>query len=79
MDQGRLYPIEAEKVTKIDSNGAGDNYAAGFLFGLCCGLPLHRCGEIASMVATEAVKVTGPKLSEEQWASLLPRIAEIRT
>ena len=78
MDQGRLYPIEAEKVTKIDSNGAGDNYAAGFLFGLCCGLPLHRCGEIASMVATEAVKVTGPKLSEEQWASLLPRISEIR-
>lgn len=78
MSQGRLYHIEAEKVTKIDSNGAGDNYAAGFLYGLCCGLPLHRCGEIASMVATEAVKVTGPKLSEEQWASLLPRISEIR-
>ena len=78
MDQGRLYHIEAEKVTKIDSNGAGDNYAAGFLFGLCCGLPLQQCGEIASMVATEAVKVTGPKLSEEQWEKILPRIEVIK-
>lgn len=78
MDRGRLYHVEAEKVTKIDSNGAGDNYAAGFLYGLCCGLPARQCGEIASMVATEAVKVTGPKLSEEQWEKILPRIETIK-
>ena len=78
MDRGRLYHVEAEKVTKIDSNGAGDNYAAGFLYGLCCGLPARQCGEIASMVATEAVKVTGPKLSEEQWEKILPRIEVIK-
>lgn len=77
MDKGRLHVISAESVEKIDSNGAGDSYAAGFLYGKSIGLSTQACGEIASTVATEVVKVVGPKLGPEKWAEILPKIREI--
>lgn len=77
MEKGRLYAIAAEKVRKIDSNGAGDSYAAGFLYGLSRGLSVQACGEIASKVATEVVKVVGPKLHAREWEKILPEIRRI--
>lgn len=77
MHRGKLYHITADKVVKTDSNGAGDSYAAGFLYGMCRGLGVQECGEIASTVATQVVQVTGPKLNARQWEELLPRIREI--
>lgn len=77
MYQDKLYHINADKVVKTDSNGAGDSYAAGFLYGLSRGLGVQECGEIASTVATEVVQVTGPKLTHEHWKNVLPRIREI--
>ncbi|MDE5574771.1 MAG: adenosine kinase, partial [Bacteroidales bacterium] len=77
MYRGKLYAIDADKVVKTDSNGAGDSYAAGFLYGLSRGLGVQECGEIASTVATQVVQVTGPKLTARQWKELLPRIRKI--
>lgn len=77
MHEGKLSLVGAEKVKKIDSNGAGDSYAGGFLYGMCQGLPIEICGEIASTVATEVVKIIGPKLSDTEWDNLIPRIREI--
>lgn len=77
MDKGRLYTVVAEKVKKIDSNGAGDSYAGGFLYGISRGLSLQSCGEIASKVATEVVKVVGPKLHAREWEEILPEIRRI--
>ena len=36
---------------RVDSTGAGDFYAAGFLFGLCRGLSMEQCGTIGSIAA----------------------------
>ncbi len=77
MDNDKLYTITAEKVNRIDSNGAGDSYAAGFLYGKSKGLSTQTCGDIASMIATEVVKVIGPKLDKEKWNEILPRVREI--
>lgn len=77
MHKYKLYHISADKVVKIDSNGAGDSYAAGFLYGLSRGLGVQECGDIASTVATQVVQVTGPKLNAQQWQELLPRIRKI--
>jgi sugar/nucleoside kinase (ribokinase family) len=39
----------------VDTTGAGDLYAAGFLFGLTHGEPLARCGELGSVCAAEII------------------------
>ena len=44
-----------------DTTGAGDTYAAGFLFGYTQGLPADQCGQIASLCAGQVVTQMGPR------------------
>ncbi|MCU1450100.1 MAG: PfkB domain protein [Acidimicrobiales bacterium] len=45
----------------VDTTGAGDLYAAGFLFGLTHGEPLARCGELGSVCAAEVISHVGAR------------------
>lgn len=45
----------------VDTTGAGDAYAAGFLYGLSRGLPLPECGAIASKSASSVLSYMGPR------------------
>ena len=45
----------------VDTTGAGDLYAAGFLHGYTQGLPLERCGQLASLCAGQVVTQLGPR------------------
>lgn len=45
----------------VDSTGAGDQYAAGFLYGHARGRPLAVCGAFASMAAAEVISHMGPR------------------
>ncbi len=51
----------------LDSTGAGDLYAAGFLYGLASGFDIRRCAEIGTLAAGRVVEIVGTKLSEETW------------
>lgn len=53
-----------------DTTGAGDLYAAGFLFGLARGLDLRTCGHLASLAAGEIISHLGarPEVSLAQLA-----------
>lgn len=67
--EGNSYEIEAASVARVvDTTGAGDLYAAGFLFGLTQGQPLPTCGAIGSLCAAEIISHLGArperKLSE---------------
>ncbi|MFW6139105.1 MAG: adenosine kinase [Spirochaetota bacterium] len=42
-----------------DTTGAGDNFAAGFIYGLLQGYQLHKCGKLASFVALKAIERIG--------------------
>ncbi|QGY43957.1 adenosine kinase [Maribellus comscasis] len=61
----------------IDTTGAGDSYAAGFLYGLTQGFPLEKCGNIASMVAGKVVEVWGPNLPDATWDEINKKIREM--
>lgn len=54
-----LTPVEACLVDALDTTGAGDAYAGGFLFGLTRGWSMHRCGRLASEVAAMTVSQVG--------------------
>ena len=51
------YPVE--KV--VDTTGAGDQYAAGFMFGLARGRSLPDCGRLGSLAAAEVISHYGPR------------------
>lgn len=51
----------------VDTTGAGDLWASGFLYGLLQGLPLDRCGRLASLCGYEVCRVVGASIPEEGW------------
>jgi sugar/nucleoside kinase (ribokinase family) len=57
-----LHPIPAVPVEKVvDTTGAGDQYAAGFLFGLARGRSLDVCGRLGALAAAEVISHYGPR------------------
>lgn len=71
----RVVPVPVDNV--IDTNGAGDSWAAGFLNGYIRGWPLPVCGEIASQVGAETVRHTGPIIPDEHFRPLAERLARL--
>lgn len=61
----------AEIPDVVDATGAGDLYAAGFLWGLCRGVPLARCAELGSLAAAEVISHVGarPKMALSTFAA----------
>ncbi|MCQ2173821.1 MAG: adenosine kinase [Bacteroidales bacterium] len=59
-----IPPFPAEP---IDATGAGDTYAAGFLYAHSLGMPLKVCGEIGSIIAAKVVEVIGTKVDIPRW------------
>ena len=51
----------------VDTTGAGDLWASGFLFGLINGYPMEKCGQIASACGYEVCQVMGASIPEEGW------------
>lgn len=65
-----LLHIPAEKVKPIDTTGAGDVYAAGFLYGYANNLPLNRCAEIGTLCAAQVIEEIGAKITPERWQKI---------
>jgi sugar/nucleoside kinase (ribokinase family) len=64
------YEIPAHQVTVVDTTGAGDLYASGFLYGFTNGMSLPRCGELGSLAAAEVISHLGAR-PEVSLATLL--------
>jgi sugar/nucleoside kinase (ribokinase family) len=50
-----------------DTTGAGDLWAAGFLYGLVSGCSLERCGHLGSACGYEVCQVVGANIPDEGW------------
>lgn len=61
----------------MDTTGAGDFYAAGFMFGLMNGYSLEKCGQIGTILATEVIQVIGTSLSDEKWNEIKLNIQQL--
>ncbi len=72
----RVCTVKAWPGTSIDATGAGDLYAAGFLYAHSLGLSLQKCGDIGSMIAAKVVEVVGPKIDIPRWKSVKQEIRQ---
>ena len=61
---------------KADPTGVGDAFRAGFLAGLAWGLPLQRCAQVGSLLATHVIESIGTQEYELARRSFLLRIRE---
>lgn len=62
-----VVQIGCNKIDVVDTTGAGDMYAAGFLYGLIKGYDLERCGTIGNHLAESIIQVVGAKMNEDRW------------
>lgn len=51
----------------LDTTGAGDFYAAGFMYGLTCGYSLEKCVQISTILATAVIQEIGTTLPAKKW------------
>lgn len=57
--------VAAEPTQVVDTTGAGDAYAAGFLAGLTAGRSLHDCGRLGAIAAAEVISHFGARPEDD--------------
>ena len=65
--------------TRVDTTGAGDFYAAGFMAGLCEGLTLRQCGTIGAITAGKVIEVVGTTFGEEAWEEIFRLVERVKS
>ncbi len=74
--KGELTRIEPVKVASVvDTTGAGDLWAAGFLFGWLGGRDLRSCGNFGSLLGAEVVQILGAEIPADRWEVLRGSLA----
>ncbi|WP_299578802.1 adenosine kinase [uncultured Sunxiuqinia sp.] len=66
--------VDTPKVKSLDTTGAGDVYASGFLFGLAHGFSLENCGNLASLLASKVIQVLGAKIPDAEWPGIFEQV-----
>ncbi len=61
------FEIGVIPIKPVDTTGAGDLYASGFLFGLSRGWPLRKCGELGTLLAGNVIECMGAKMDQDRW------------
>ena len=68
--QGTLIQVPPFPANALDTTGAGDVYAAGFLYGYCQGWDLQKSGKLGSLLAAKVVEKQGVKLFREEMEKI---------
>ncbi len=65
-----VVTVDVKEIEPIDTTGAGDIYAAGFLYGLINNLGFEKSGQIASLLASTVIENIGAKISDKNWEKI---------
>ena len=74
---GQFFSVPAEGGKPVDTTGAGDNFAAGFLYGQSVGASLLDSARIGSMLSGYVIDVVGPQIPDDKWEQIKLKVKEI--
>ena len=72
-----LLAVPAEGGKPLDTTGAGDHFAAGFLYGQSVGASLEQSAKIGSLLAGYVIDVIGAQIPDEHWEQIKLKVAAI--
>ena len=70
----KVGPIPAQV---IDTTGAGDLWAAGFMAGLVKGETLEKCAKMGATLAANIIEVLGAKMDEKRWQKIFNSLEQL--
>jgi len=77
MQNGSITKVGVIKANPIDTTGAGDYYASGFLYGHVNGLSHTQSGQIGALLAGKVIEEMGAQISDQVWKEILEEVRRI--
>lgn len=75
--KGQVIAVSAEGGKPIDTTGAGDHFAAGFLYGQSVGATLEQSARIGSLLAGYIIDVIGAQIPDDKWEQIKLKVNTI--
>jgi len=72
-----VFFVDVDKIKPIDTTGAGDLYASGFLYGLINGYDYTKSGKIGSMLASQVIQTIGAKIPDSGWETIRKELVKL--
>ena len=72
-----FHMIEPCPAKCIDATGAGDIYAAGFIYAHSLGMSIDICGKVGSIISSKVVEVIGSKVDIPRWKEAKAAIRQL--
>lgn len=73
--QGQVYPVKTRPIKAVvDSTGAGDLFASGFLHGIILGKPLLTCAHWGNILGGAVCEVYGAEIPKHKWPELRKKL-----
>jgi sugar/nucleoside kinase (ribokinase family) len=72
---GQILRVGIIGIDALDTTGAGDLYAAGFLYGLVHDMSLKECGTMGALLSGKVIENLGAKISDEGWHFIRKQLA----
>jgi len=74
VQNGLEYLAPAEKITPVDTNGAGDMFAGSFMHAFLQGHDVEACAKFSNYASSKVVETFGPRLSSDGYAEVLNKL-----
>lgn len=74
---GQVIAVQAEGGKPVDTTGAGDHFAAGFLYGQSVGATLEQSARIGSLLAGYIIDVVGAQIPDDKWEQIKLKVNSI--
>lgn len=75
--EGQIIAVPAEGGRPVDTTGAGDHFAAGFLYGQSVGASLEQSARIGSLLSGYIIDVVGAQIPDDKWEQIKLKVKRI--